>query len=773
MCTPCYVRANIRCERTDLNFRHLEIAGKTQVDAYPLKRGLVIIASSRMKNSMKRPASFVRIQNALTAVVMACVVFFALSSPATAVTGSWQSGKGDYVEGRLISPANGVGSRDKLPIGLHLKLKKGWKTYWRSPGDAGLPPRLNWEKSKNLAKAQLLYPVPERFELFGQQTFGYAKEVVFPINLTLEKTNTQTSLVTTAELLVCENICIPQTLVLTLTIPAEPAKLDTPISQLLSRFTGAVPRPSAKSNIKIDQASVLETTAGPSIQLSIAAQTPLTALDVFPEMDPFVAFSKPQVILSPDQRKADVVLAVTSPGVTTRMLSNQSLRVTVVTGGQAVESEVKLKTSTQLSVGDIGYYAKIIALAVLGGFILNFMPCVLPVLSIKVLSCLKHSEEPPAQVRKSFLATSAGIVFSMLLLASSLIVLKSFGQTVGWGIQFQQPLFIVTLALIVTLFAANLWGFFEIALPAALTNWASQTSSSRQGLVGDFLSGAFATLLATPCSAPFIGTAVGFALSSGSAQILLIFSAMGLGLALPYLLVAANPKVLNAFPSPGNWMIYLRVVLGLALAATAIWLLYVLANQAGVLPAILTGLLLSLIVALLAFRDSVTDMLSPTVVTFSLIGLSATSLALPSLLAPLLQAPTPTSSRQTSEVAWAPFDRDKIRSDIAQGKTVFVDVTADWCITCKTNKSLALHTDRVAAKLSKNIIAMQADWTRPNEDISNFLSSYGRFGIPFNIVYGPGAPGGIILPELLSPNIVIEAIDKARGKQDVQVSPEQ
>ena len=317
------------------------------------------------------------------------------------------------------------------------------------------------------------------------------------------------------------------------------------------------------------------------------------------------------------------------------------------------------------------------------------------------------------------------------------------------------------MALIVTLFACNLLGFFEILLPTRLS-WVAGigTEDSHRG---HFLTGAFATLLATPCSAPFLGTAVGFALSRGPGEILLVFSALGLGLALPYLLVAAVPRLATALPKPGPWMIVLRRILALALLATALWLASVVAAQIGLLPAaVLTAALLGLVIWLGLGRrfNWRTGRIRPVAAALSGIAL---------LTAVAWQIGDDKSNRAIAE-NWVPLDRAAIARHVAEGRTVLVDVTADWCITCQVNKRLVLDSEEALTKLlDMDAVLMRGDWTRPDVSIANYLASHGRYGIPFNAVYGPSAPEGILLPELLNQSALTTALDRAQA-QPVRIS---
>jgi suppressor for copper-sensitivity B len=397
----------------------------------------------------------------------------------------------------------------------------------------------------------------------------------------------------------------------------------------------------------------------------------------------------------------------------------------------------------------------ILLLALVGGLILNLMPCVLPVLSIKVMGVIGMAGAERRRVTTRFLATTAGIVVSFLVLGGAAAGFKAAGYAVGWGVQFQEPLFIVALVAIVTLFACNLWGLFEVRLPAAISGVAGD-GRLPDSISGHFVSGAFATLLATPCSAPFLGTAVSFALARGPLEIVAVFAALGLGMASPYLAVAAFPGLAARLPRPGPWMVTLRRVLGLLLAATGVWLLSVLAAQSGMTAALAVGALMVAAGLALWFAARGTGRRGIAG------GVIAVLVALAFVAPGQLARPAADTPAAVAEAMWQPFDRAEIARLVAAGKTVFVDVTADWCVTCKFNKKTVLDRGEVARRLvSEQVVAMRADWTLPNAEIAAYLEDFGRFGIPFNVVYGPALPRGLALPELLTQDAVMIAFNRA------------
>jgi len=650
---------------------------------------------------------------------------------------------------RLVSATSAAS--ETLRLGLEFRLAPGWKTYWRSPGDAGYPPRVDWTGSANLADPRLRWPAPERFTLFGLETFGYGGSVVLPIEARTVTPGAPVAVRAKVEYLICETICIPYEAQLALDLPAGAGTLG-PQAHAIDRFAARVPAEGAGAGLGIDRAE-WRGSAQPGLVLTVRAVEPFRTPDVFvEEADPWV-FGKPEVQLDRGGRSATFVLAA-APDPKAAAPIGREVRLTLVDGERAMERVITV-TAAEGGAG-LGLLA-MLGIALLGGLVLNLMPCVLPVLSLKMFGILSQGGAARGAVRASFLATSAGIVTSFGLLAAALIALRAGGAVIGWGIQFQSPLFLGAMAVVLVVFAANLWGWFEIRLPAALSGVAA--AGDGHGTGAAFLTGVFATLLATPCSAPFVRTAVGFALARGSGEILMIFAALGLGLAAPYLAVAAFPGLAARLPRPGRWMVPLRWILGAALLATALWLLDVLlAQRAWTVVAALAAVLAALLGLLWATRGG------GRVAWLRPAGMAAAA-AVALLLSGLGGAPVASTVEDAGpRLAWTPFSTAAIGEAVAGGQVVIVDVTADWCVTCQVNKRLVLDRGAVAERLAgAGIVRLRADWTRPDERIARFLEGFGRYGVPFNVVYGPGARDGIPLPELLTAEVVLAALDRARG----------
>jgi len=658
----------------------------------------------------------------------------------------------DFARVRLIAGAAATGTLERVPVGLEFRMEPGWKIYWRTPGDAGYPPRLDWTGSTNLADAAILWPAPDRFSLFGLETAGYGGEITLPILVAPQQAGGAVALNARVDFLTCKDICVPLEASLALDLPAG-AAAPTRFAHQIDQFKARVPVAGDAGGIVLDHVETRGQGSARHLIIAARAEAPFTGLDAFIEGPPGLSYGKPKVSYRDDGRHARLSLPVYGPDATA--LARAALTVTLTDGSDAATRRAIEQRVTVAPPPPAAPLAVMLGLAVLGGLILNLMPCVLPVLALKLAGAVGLSGQSARQVRAGFLAAAAGILVSFMALAGALAALKAGGIAIGWGIQFQQPIFLVAMTALVTLFAANLWGWFEVPLPALFGD-AALAGSAARGLLGHFLTGVFATLLATPCSAPFLGTAVGFALAGGTGEIVVIFAMLGLGLALPYLAVAAWPRVALALPRPGPWMVWLRRLLGLALAATALWLLNVLAaQQDGLTARLVGGAMLALLTALALAR----------VIGRLAGGMLAVIAVVTAMAVPLWRddASPPSARDEPAQgaVAWVPFDRVRIGPLVAEGRTVLVDVTADWCLTCQVNKRLVLERGEIAKRLGGDVVAMRADWTRPSATIADYLASFGRYGIPFNAVYGPGAPEGIALPELLTDSAVLAALEQA------------
>jgi suppressor for copper-sensitivity B len=635
--------------------------------------------------------------------------------PAHALTGEWaQTPQG---QARLI--ASDKVEPGKFYAGLHFRLPEGWHIYWRSPGDAGVPPELIWKDSTNLKTATVIYPLPSLHEMQGLQVYGYGGEIILP--LTIEKTDPAkgVNLNVHVTVLTCSDICVPVKYDLKLDLPAGFTAAQE-ATDLLRAGLAKVPKADTGAGLTLQSAKLVSENGLNRVQIAYAAPQAISDAQAIIEIGDGSILNIVATKTLPD--RVDVTLSAEAP---LKDAVGKELIFTLAdkTRGLAVEKKLILSgeappeptgalpalpsspPQTDMtpveSTMDPPSLWLMIAFALLGGLILNLMPCVLPVLALKALSFASHGGGTPSGVRLSFLSTSAGIIFSFLIMAGALVGLKEAGMSVGWGIQFQNPDFLIFLMAVLLLFAANLWGFFEVTLPRFLAdrlNW----THGHGNLLKDFLSGAFATLLATPCSAPFLGAAVSFALAGTPVEIFAIFTALGFGLAAPFLIIALVPRAATLLPKPGNWMVVMKKILAVFLLLTAVWIAWVL---------------------------SMSFMMK----------------------------------QDAEEANWRDFNEPEIVKLVENNNVVFVDVTAAWCLTCQANEKFVLDREDVQEALAApDVVLMRADWTKPSEVIADYLRRHGRYGIPFNIIYGPSAKEGLVLPELLTKDVVVEGLKKAR-----------
>ena len=685
----------------------------------------------------------------LLSIVLGCVSILAAAGADAAESETFSN---PAITARLISAEDGIApDAASVSLGLALEYGEGWKGYWRTPGEVGLAPKLDWAGSTNLKSAELLWPAPERFEAFGIENFGYSGQVVLPIRARLEDAGQPLELRARVSLLTCSTVCVPHDFELSLALP-QGVGIDPNSARQIATYADRVPAVPENSDIRI---SVTALDSRDSALIVVAtSDAQFDEVDVFPEFGPLVTFGKPDIRLDRDRTKLWAKIPINA---WTEEYAEPS--VTITDTARAITAPITLTSDPPAppfsSANPRTSVLKVVAMAAiafLGGLILNVMPCVLPVLSIKLTSVLKATGQTRQMTRNGFLFSALGVLTFVWALAAALVFLQWIGVSVGWGIQFQNPVFVTLMFMFIAVFAANLFGAFEITLPAALQDRLG-ASNARAGYISDFGTGLLGAVLATPCSAPFLGTAVTFALAGTPLDVIVIFTALGLGLALPYLVIAARPELVTRLPRPGRWMLLVRILLGGLLLATAAWLLFVLVGVAGGrVAAIVTALTAVFIVAASIQRAN----------RWARRAVLSACVLLAIFGAGFISMPNRTTAAYDATSHWQNFEPLGIARRVSEGEIVFVDVTADWCLTCKANKSLVLDRDPVRARLrGGSVIAMQADWTRPDDNITRFLERYDRYGIPFNIVFGPGAPSGIALPEILTPQAVTDALDTA------------
>lgn len=662
--------------------------------------------------------------------LLVCLLWLWLPLSQAADSGWLRAADNQHASVRLRAQTENSGETRLL---LDVALQKGWKTYWRSPGEGGIAPAIRWHQP---VEATWRWPTPERFDVAGITTQGYHGDVSFPIILHGKVPERLDGVLT---LSTCSNVCV---------LTDYPFSLDLTSSTggdfdyAYSRAMGTLPLSSGLTSSLSARYAAGKLTV--TAQRDAGWQEPSLFIDGMDDVD----FGKPAFSVRDGSLVASVPVT-DSWGEAAPNLSGKQLSLVLADSGQAQESSLTIGQSASAPEFSLGW---VLLMALAGGLILNVMPCVLPVLAMKLGTLMQTERQGCGQVRRQFLASVSGIVASFLALALMMTVLRLGNQALGWGIQFQNPWFIGAMALVMVLFSASLLGLFEIRLPSGTSTFLATRGGN--GLAGHFWQGAFATLLATPCTAPFLGTAVSVALAAPLPLLWGIFFAMGIGMSLPWLLVAAWPGLAQKLPRPGRWMNVVRVALGLMMLGSSLWLLSLLGVHIGILPVITLGVVLILALLLAtAWRYRWQTALRAGALAFVAAGAVA-----------FVTASGGENSRH-DRVNWQPLSEQAIARAQAENKRVFVDVTADWCVTCKANKYNVLLRDDVQDALSApDVVALRGDWSRPSASISQFLTTRGSAAVPFNQIYGPGLPQGHVLPALLSRDAVLTALSDAKGK---------
>ncbi len=661
-------------------------------------------------------------------------------------------------------------------VGLQLTHQPGWHTYWKNPGDSGLPTQLQWTLPVGVTAGDIQWPSPKRLPLDQLVNYGYEGTVLLPVPLTITPDFKPGLLASSlpiqlkASWLVCRLECIPEEGEFSLSLPL---KGSTAINT--AAFDAAL---AARPQAWVADKASRFTVQGDALQLTIAGLPSSLhgkSLDVFPETAEVLNPSAPgqqawkgdtwtaslplsaQRSQSPTQLAA--VLKLSGPGET----SSPGWRVELPVSGvwPTVVAPAPISPALQVALDgntraatpppavSLGLLAALIG-ALLGGLILNLMPCVFPVLAIKVLNFTRHADDHRGH-RLSGLAYTAGVMVSFMALGLLLLGLRAAGESLGWGFQLQNPAVVAGLATLFTVIGLNLAGVFEFGslLPSGLAAF-----QARHPVLDAFLTGVLAVAVASPCSAPFMGASLGLAVTLPAAQALLIFAVLGLGLALPYLLASFVPSVARALPKPGAWMDALRKLLAFPMFATVVWLVWVLGQQSGIDGA---GALLAILVAMSAvlWSLSLQGYLRRVIATF----LIAACGYLIWSAGPFVIKLSADNGTQSTPQGWQAWNPGKVDQLLADQKTVFVDFTAAWCVTCQYNKRTTLANAEVqAAFAAKGIVMLQADWTRRDPAITAALAQLGRNGVPVYVFYKAGrAP--LVLSEILSVQEVREAIE--------------
>jgi thiol:disulfide interchange protein/DsbC/DsbD-like thiol-disulfide interchange protein len=682
--------------------------------------------------------------------------FFLLTSFSSAQLHQGQK----LVEASLLADTTAIVPGQPFRLGLLLGMAHGWHTYWENPGDSGLPTTFDPQLPEGFTTGPVTWPLPKRLVEPGDiKVYAYKGEVLLVRTITPPAAIDAPGITIPAKSswLVCEAICIPGKADVQLTLPvaasAEPANAD-----LFAKFAALVP----SSEPPPFDISWTPTPTG--WNLGLRNVTGATRADFYPFADDQhpVGHTAARDLVD---GAADLAIPVagSAPVRGIVALENGNRRGWIIENKTGTTTPATPAKTPAAQKSGLWTY---LLFGFIGGFILNLMPCVLPVISLKIFGFMRQAGDSRAQILKHGLAFTAGIFLWFLGLAAVIIALKAAGSEVTWAFQFQNPWFNFVIGAVVFVFALNLFGVFEIVLPGRAAQGIAE-AGGHGGLAGSFAQGILATLLATPCTAPFLGTALGFAFSQTSAVITAMFASIAAGMAFPYLLLSAQPGWMKFLPKPGAWMERLKQFMGFPLLATLLWLLYVIGQQRGTEAVIwASAAYLCLALAVWLYGAFLGPLSSTRAKTFATLGIALSLLlGLGYFTGNLFARAAATAPEKSTAVPadgmpWVPYSEAELQRLLAEGKPVFVDFTADWCITCKFNMRTAIDTKAVRAAFEKlGIVPMLADWTNSNPEITKKLAQFDRVGVPFYLFYLAGRPDDpVILPELLTEQILLRAV---------------
>jgi thiol:disulfide interchange protein DsbD len=726
-----------------------------------------------------------------------------------------------HVHVQLVVPASGFYPGEPAKAGLYFKLDPGWHVYWENPGDAGEPPHVKWNLPEGITAGPLEFPAPKRLPLGPLMDYGYEDEVLYPFKVEVAKTlkNGPVLLHAKVDWLVCSSSCIPGKAELEVSRGIYPSHAEPILSvsdlEIFKRLDDRLPKP-LPSNSKVGFQP-----AGDGFRLTVVTGRRETEASFFPADQDVIDNPAPQkftatakgftldlkkdaslkaapvqlrgvlelsggrayeiVALSGAAQAGATTGAGAGPtgaeksgpqGNATTEGAQQAARAT--SGVMPTTSSISptapsgtpiSASSTALSFGGTTQkktgLLEALGLAFVGGLLLNLMPCVFPVLFLKGLALVRSGNEERRALRLHGLVYTVGIVASFWALVGTLLVLKAAGSKIGWGFQFQSPMVLSLMAGLLFFLGLSLAGQFEIGL--TLTS-AGGSLAAKQGYAGSFFTGVLAVVVATPCTAPLMGAAIGYALAQSAVVSFAVFTMLALGLAAPYVALTLQPAWARVLPKPGVWMEVLKQAVAVPIFATVIWLAWVLAQAygAGLLAVLLASFLLLAIAGWFLGRWPAKGWSSAVagVVLLAVVGLGffGERLVPVTELGPVGRAG---GSAAASAGGWEPWSADAVSGYLAEGRPVFVDFTASWCLSCQVNERVALHQPEVeAAFKAKNVVLLKADWTRHDEGITKTLEGLGRSGVPTYALYEPGQKEAQVLPEVLTPGIVEEAVGR-------------
>lgn len=683
-------------------------------------------------------------------------IAFALAAALPAHAAS--SADAEHLHVQLVAPNQVLPFSQPVNAGLYFKLEPGWHVYWQNAGDSGEPPKISWTLPAGITAGPMQFPAPRRLPLGPLMDFGYENEVLFPFTLTASPQAKigQTTLRAHVRWLVCRAVCIPgkADLDISRTVGGiASGTLVEPDAGIFQRLGGNLP----KTLPAADQSIFQPTATG--FRLQVNTGQPEKQAAFFPADQEIIDNPSPQRVTPTasgfilDLKKdANLTAAPAQLNGVIELSGGRNYQIAAAPGTISAEAPA--------GTHGLATLARIAGLAFIGGLLLNLMPCVFPVLFLKGLALVQAGGEERRRLRLHGVVYTAGILVSFWLLVAALLGLRATGATLGWGFQFQSPVFLMLMAALLFFLGLSLAGQFEIGL--TLTG-KGQSLAAKQGYAGSFFTGVLAVVVATPCAAPFMGAAIGYALARPAAITFAVFTALALGLAAPYLALTLRPAWTRILPKPGAWMEILKQAVSLFLFGTAIWLAWVIAQAYGanLLLALLSIFLLVAIAGWFLGRWPARHW-ATAVAALILIAAIIGSAAAPARLAESPNNSLPASAQNGangSAEQWQPWSADAVQKSLAAGQPVFVDFTASWCLSCQVNERVALTQPEVQqAFYNHKVVLLKADWTREDPAITQALAALGRSGVPVYALYVPGEQSPRILPQVLTPGLVTEAL---------------
>jgi thiol:disulfide interchange protein DsbD len=677
-----------------------------------------------------------------------------------------------HTQARLILSADAARPGDTVLVGVELKMEPGWHTYWKNPGAAGMATKIEWELPPGVTAGEIQWPLPKKIPPAEVITYGYDDEVVLlvPLKLAADLKPGPLDLKAKVSWLECKEACVPGSADVQATLDIGGETKDSVDRQKILLWQYKVPTPLSTFPFRTWWEKPAN---GDTRSLIIEGPVNEDALDAAHLAD-FIPDTS-------DQFEIQGTTETVSAGVGKIQLRKIVKKFegdwpTSVSGIVVMLSEKPRGFQITLPISEIPPVAKALAslgqmllYAFIGGLILNIMPCVLPVIALKILGFVGESRSDPRHVRKLGLVYALGVLVSFLALAAVVIGVKAAGHRAGWGMQFGSPVFVVCLTTLVMLVALNLFGVFEVNLGGRALD-AAGGLASKHGAAGAFFNGVLATVLATPCTAPFLSIALGFAFAQKAPVILLMFLAVGVGLAAPYVVLSWNPAWLKFLPKPGAWMEKFKIAMGFPMLATAVWLFNLAAGSYGKSVLWLGVFLVMVAFAVWIFGEFVQRGRTRKGVVLAIVlilVISGYAFALENQLhwrAPIVLSNATDSLKESPDgIAWQRWSPEALAKARSEGRPVIVDFTADWCLTCQINKKTSIEIPSVRTKLKEsNAVALLGDYTHFPENISTELNRFNRAGVPLVLVYPKEATAPpIVLSEILTPGIVLNALDRA------------